>query len=94
MEKCGMRMDFQAHPFDFYENSNSTADIIRSYESPSLGYLYSISHTFHYDGGKGDIADILIYAGNVLKHIIVASAYGARRHRRLFYIPLPKGQTG
>jgi myo-inositol catabolism protein IolH len=75
MEKRGIRIDFQAHPFDFYETSNTTADIIRSYESPSLGYLYSIPHTFHYDGGKGDIRGMLEYAGSVLKHIIVADTW-------------------
>lgn len=75
MEQRGIRMDFQAHPFDFYESSNLTADIIRSYETASLGYLYSIPHTFHYDGGKGDVAGMLKYAGGVLKHIIVADTW-------------------
>jgi myo-inositol catabolism protein IolH len=75
LEKRGMRMDFQAHPYDFIENSNETADIIRSYDSGALGYLYSIPHTFFYDGGKGDIAAMLKYAGSVLKHIIVADTY-------------------
>lgn len=75
MEKRGIRIDFQAHPFDFYETSNETADIIRFYETPSLGYLYSIPHTFHYDHGKGDIAGMLKYAGDTLKHIIVADTW-------------------
>lgn len=75
MEQRGIRMDFQAHPLDFYESSNLTADIIRSYDSPTLGYLYSIPHTFHYDGGKGNIASMLKYAGKTLKHIIVADTW-------------------
>jgi myo-inositol catabolism protein IolH len=75
LEKKGMRLDFQAHPFDFYETNNETVDIIRSYDSEALGYLYSIPHTFFYDNGKGDIAAMLKYAGKTLKHIIVADTY-------------------
>ncbi|MGI6152670.1 MAG: sugar phosphate isomerase/epimerase family protein [Christensenellaceae bacterium] len=75
LEKRGMRMDFQAHPFDFYESSDDTVDIIRSYDSKALGYLYSIPHAFHYDGGKGDVEAQLEYAKPVLKHVIVADTY-------------------
>jgi len=75
MEKRGIRMDVQAHPFDFLETSNETCDIMRSYDSPSLAYLYAIPHTFHYDNGKGDVAGMLKYAGETLKHIIVADTW-------------------
>lgn len=75
LEEKGMRLDVQAHPNDFYEANNDAYDIIRSYDSPALGYLYSIPHTFHYDGGKGDIASMLKYAQRHLKHIIVADTW-------------------
>lgn len=75
LESKGMRVDFQAHPFDFYETNKETVDIFRSYDSQAVGYLYSIPHTFHYDKGKGDITSMLKYAGDTLKHIIVADTY-------------------
>jgi myo-inositol catabolism protein IolH len=75
LEEKKIRIDFQAHPYDFLETNNETVDIIRSYDSPYIGYLYSIPHTFHYDGGKGDISRMLKYAGDTLKHIIVADTY-------------------
>lgn len=75
LEKRGMRMDVQAHPFDFYETNKETVDIISAYNTPALNYLYSIPHTFYYDGGKGDIANSLKYAGKTLKHIIVADTW-------------------
>lgn len=75
LESKGMRMDIQAHPDDFYETSNEAYEIIHYYDSPALGYLYSIPHTFHYDEGKGDIAKTLKYCAPNLKHIIVADTY-------------------
>lgn len=75
LEARGMRMDVQAHPNDFYETSKDACDILHYYDSPALGYLYSIPHTFHYDGGKGDVAGMLKYAGKYLKHIIVADTW-------------------
>jgi myo-inositol catabolism protein IolH len=75
LESKNMRMDVQAHPNDFYEHSDDAYDIVRYYDSPSLGYLYSIPHTFHYDGGKGDIAKMLTYCQRHLTHIIVADTW-------------------
>lgn len=75
LESKGMRMDIQAHPNDFYETNNDAYDIIRYYDSPALGYLYSIPHTFHYDEGKGDISSMLRYTQKHLKHIIVADTW-------------------
>lgn len=75
LESKGMRMDIQAHPNDFYETNNDAYDVIRYYDSPALGYLYSIPHTFHYDEGKGDISSMLRYTQKHLKHIIVADTW-------------------
>lgn len=75
LESKGMRLDVQAHPDDFYEHNNDAYDIIRYYDSPALGYLYSIPHSFHYDGGKGDVAKMLKYCQRHLKHIIVADTW-------------------
>lgn len=75
LEAKGMRLDVQAHPDDFYEANNDAYDIIRYYDSPALGYLYSIPHSFHYDGGKGDVESMIQYTGKHLKHIIVADTY-------------------
>lgn len=75
MEARGIRMDIQAHPDDFYERNNDAYDIIRSYDSPSLAYLYSIPHSFHYDGGKGDVEHNIKYARKHLKHVLFADTY-------------------
>lgn len=75
LEKKGMRLDIQAHPDDFHEHNNDAYDIIRYYDSPALGYLYAIPHTFHYSDGKGNVEHMLDYDRKHLKHIIVADTY-------------------
>ncbi|MBQ9062732.1 MAG: sugar phosphate isomerase/epimerase [Eubacterium sp.] len=75
LEEEGMRLDIQAHPDDFHEHNNDAYDIIRYYDSPSLGYLYTFPHTFHYDDGKGNVEHMIQYVRPHLKHIIVADTY-------------------
>ena len=89
MEEKGIRLDIQAHPDDFYEHNNDAYDIIRYYDSPSLGYLYSIPHTFHYDGGKGDIEHNLRYARRHLKHVLFADTYDYTKLFRYNVNPAP-----
>jgi myo-inositol catabolism protein IolH len=93
LEKRGIRMDIQAHPFDFYETHEDAVDIISYYDSKSLGYLYSIPHTFFYDNGKGDIAGMLQYAGRHLKHILFADTYDHTRNPFRYNLNPPKAHA-
>lgn len=94
LESKGMRLDIQAHPNDFYETSNDACDIVKYYDSPAFGYLYSIPHTFHYDGGKGDAKSMLEYAGKSLKHIIVADTWDYTKLFRYNVNPAPLYASG
>ena len=94
MEEKGIRLDIQAHPDDFYEHNNDAYDIIRYYGSPSLGYLYSIPHTFHYDGGKGDIEHNLKYTRKHLKHMLFADTYNYTKLFRYNINPAPLYANG
>lgn len=89
LEEKNMRMDIQAHPDDFYEHNNDAYDIIRYYDSPALAYLYSIPHTFHYDGGKGDIEKNLKYVRRHLKHVLFADTYDYTKLFRYNVNPAP-----
>lgn len=75
LESKGMRLDIQAHPDDFHESNYDAYDIVRYYDSPALGYLYAIPHTFHYDGGKAEVERMIKYDRKHLTHIIVADTY-------------------
>lgn len=72
IEREGIRVEIQSHPWDFCELSNETADMVKSYRSDNLTYLYSSPHTFFYDKGKGDVKSMLEFAGSDLSHVLLA----------------------
>ncbi|HIE8843232.1 sugar phosphate isomerase/epimerase family protein [Klebsiella pneumoniae] len=72
IEREGIRVEIQSHPWDFCELSNETADMVKSFRSDNLTYLYSSPHTFFYDKGKGDVKSMLEYAGSDLSHVLLA----------------------
>ena len=63
IEKEGLRVEVQSHPYDFCELNDEACDLVKSFRSPNLGYVYSASHGFFYDQGKGDVRHMLKYAG-------------------------------
>lgn len=54
IEREGLRVEIQSHPYDFCELNNETCDMVKSFQSPNLGYVYSSPHGFFYDQGKAD----------------------------------------
>ncbi|CUH94797.1 hypothetical protein P22_0863 [Propionispora sp. 2/2-37] len=71
-EKEGIRVEIQSHPYDFCELNNETCDLVKSYRSDNLKYVYSAPHGFFYDQGKGDVRSMLKYAGEDLSHVLFA----------------------
>ena len=55
IEKEDIRVEIQSHPYDFCELNNETCDMVKSFRSRHLGYVYSSPHGFFYDEGKGDV---------------------------------------
>jgi myo-inositol catabolism protein IolH len=72
IEREGIRIEIQSHPYDFCENNNETADLVKSLRSDNLKYLYCGAHTFFYDNGKGDVRKMMEYAGDDLSHVLFA----------------------
>ncbi len=72
LEKTNIRVEIQSHPYDFCELNNETVDLVKSYRSDHLTYVYSASHGFFYDQGKGDVKQMLKYAGDSLSHVLFA----------------------
>lgn len=72
IEREGIRIEIQSHPYDFCENNNETADLVKSLRSDNLKYLYCGAHTFFYDNGKGDVRRMMEYAGDDLSHVLFA----------------------
>ena len=92
-EREGIKLDIQAHPYDFCERNNEGVDLIRGLDVDFVNYLYAAPHTFFYDDGKGDIAPMLRYAGDKLTHVIIADTYNHRASSNLRYIVNPPGVT-
>jgi len=74
-EQEGIRVEIQSHPYDFCELNNETCDMVKSFRSKNLGYVYSSPHGFFYDQGKGDVKSMLKYAGDELTHVLFADTY-------------------
>lgn len=72
VEREGIRIEIQSHPWDFCELSDETADLVKSLRSEHVKYLYSAPHTFFYDKGKGDVEQMLKFAGEDLSHVLLA----------------------
>ena len=75
VEREGIRVEIQSHPYDFCELNNETCDMVKSFRSPNLGYVYSSPHGFFYDEGKGDVRSMLKYAGDELTHVLFADTF-------------------
>ncbi|BDR16105.1 sugar phosphate isomerase/epimerase [Vibrio sp. STUT-A11] len=74
-EREGIRVEVQSHPWDFCELNDETCDLVKSYRSDNLKYVYSAPHGFFYDQGKGDVRSMLEYAGDDLSHVLFADTF-------------------
>jgi len=75
IEKEGIRVEIQSHPYDFCELNDECCDLVKSFRSDHLKYVYASAHGFFYDHGKGDVAHMLQYAGEDLSHVLFADTF-------------------
>ena len=93
-EKEGIRVEIQSHPWDFCELNNETCDLVKSYRSDNLKYVYSAPHGFFYDQGKGDVRSMLEYAGDDLSHVLFADTFNQTKDCRYILNPPWLNQRG
>ncbi len=87
IEREGIRVEVQSHPWDFCELNNETCDLVKSFRSKNLGYVYSAPHGFFYDKGKGDVRSMLQYAGEDLTHVLFADTFNQTLDTRYIVNP-------
>ncbi|MDO4547599.1 MAG: sugar phosphate isomerase/epimerase [Clostridia bacterium] len=75
IEREGLRVEIQSHPYDFCESNDETCDMVKSFRSRHLGYVYSAPHGFFYDNGAGDVKSMIKYAGDELTHVLFADTF-------------------
>lgn len=74
-EREGIRIEIQSHPYDFCELNNECCDLVKSFRSDNLKYVFATAHGFFYDQGKGEMRKMLEYAGEDLSHILFADTF-------------------
>lgn len=90
IEREGIRVNIDPHPDDFVEDGLEALRIIRGLNSPSIGFVYVASHTFHY----GDAVDaITTAAGARLGAAYAADTFDHTASHGLRYISNPPGNT-
>lgn len=75
LEREGIRVEIQSHPYDFCELNNECCDLVKSFRSDNLKYVYATAHGFFYDQGKGDVKSMLKYAGEDLSHVLFGDTF-------------------
>ena len=88
-EKEGIKLNLQAHPYDFIETHKGALDMIRALDKDWINLVYSTAHTFFYDDGKGDIETMFDEAGDRLTHVLFADTYNHKAAHGLRYIVNP-----
>ncbi|NGO70370.1 sugar phosphate isomerase/epimerase family protein [Streptomyces boncukensis] len=92
-EREGIALNLEAHPDDFCEENAPAVDLVRAVNKPWVNYLYCAPHTFHLSGAgpKADIAAMMRYAGDKLRHVHVADSFNHKGSSGLRYILNPPG---
>jgi myo-inositol catabolism protein IolH len=72
LEKSGVKICIEPHPYDFVESGSRAADIIRGLCSEHFGYLYCTPHTFYLGG---EIEDQIHSTRDVLGHVHLADTF-------------------
>ncbi|WNS81546.1 sugar phosphate isomerase/epimerase [Domibacillus sp. DTU_2020_1001157_1_SI_ALB_TIR_016] len=88
-EREGIKLNLQAHPYDFIETHDGAMDMIRALDKDWINLVYSTAHTFYYDSGKGDIAPMFDSAGDRLTHVLFADTFNHMASDGLRYIVNP-----
>ena len=90
VESEGLQLNIDPHPDDFVEDGLEAWRVLRGLNSPSIGFVYVASHTFHY----GDRAETLLpELGDRLGAVYAADTFDHRRSHGLRYISNPPGNA-
>ena len=75
LDREGICLNIEPHPGDFIEDGIAAIQMIRAINSPKVGFLYCVPHTF-YQGHSVD--KIIEYAGADLRHVHLADSFDYR----------------
>lgn len=90
-ERYAIRLNMEAHPYDFVERHDDAYQIVRGVNKPWIGYEYCCPHTFHLSDGVGDAGRMIRAAAPKLREVHVADSYNHRANDGNRYIINPPG---
>ena len=90
-EGYGIRLNLEAHPYDFVERNDEALEVIRGIDLPWVNYVYCAPHTFHLADGGGDVGSMMRLAGERLQHVHVADCFNHKANVGNRYILNPPG---
>jgi myo-inositol catabolism protein IolH len=90
-ERYGIRLNMEAHPYDFVETHDEAYSLIRGANKPWIGYEFCCPHAFHLSEGKGDVARMIKSSSPKLREVHVADALNHLANDGNRYIVNPPG---
>lgn len=88
-EKENISLNIQPHPNDFVERNDEAMRLIRAIDKDWFNLVFSASHAFYNDDGKGDIETMFDDAGDRLQHVLFADTWNHKAAYGLRYIINP-----
>lgn len=90
-ERYGIRLNMEAHPYDFVELHDDAYGVIRGANLDWLGYEFCCPHAFHLSDGEGDVERMITSSAKKLREVHVADAFNHRANDGNRYIVNPPG---
>lgn len=92
-ERYGIRLNMEAHPYDFVELHDRALELVRSLDEDWVGYEYCCPHTFHLSDGAGDAGRMIRSAAQAgkLREVHVSDGFNHRINDGNRYIVNPPG---
>ncbi|WOP19224.1 sugar phosphate isomerase/epimerase [Raineyella sp. LH-20] len=90
-ERYGIRLNMEAHPYDFVERHDQAYGVVRGANRDWIGYEYCCPHTYHLSDGAGDVERMIRSCAPKLREVHVADAFNHRANDGNRYIINPPG---
>jgi myo-inositol catabolism protein IolH len=90
-ESYGIRLNMEAHPYDFVETHDEAYSLIRGANKPWIGYEFCCPHAFHLSEGSGDVERMIKSSAPKLREVHVADALNHLANDGNRYIVNPPG---
>ena len=92
-ERYGIRLNMEAHPYDFVELHDPALNLVRAVNKDWIGYEFCCPHAFHLSDGAGDVERMIrtAHEAGKLCEVHIADGFNHRANDGNRYIVNPPG---